>query len=367
MEALKVKALFSQGKTNPMKKLFFCILASICLLCSCKEGQTFKLQGEIAGLQSDTLLVCYHEPYYKLDTLVANQGRFEYTPSIDTLTIFSLLFDKEEAIPVFATKGGSVSLKGTKGSIQIEGEGDNALMNTILRKFEALGGNPDKIRHFAKQFIKENPYSYTTLYLIDQLFLQQENPNVEEIRGLLEGLSGSVEDTYYAIILQGKLGKKEVQRTEMLYNLRGRDRNGKELTWNDLRRGYTLLYVWASWDRESCQLQDSLAQVHKQLKNENFNLYGFSLDVDKEAWLDALPTDTLRWKQACNFTGWGDELVKQQRITRLPTTLLLGPDRRIRARDVVGDSIVTLVKEYIALDKKREQERAAKARVQNKK
>ena len=345
-----------------MKRTFFYVFVFMFALVGCTDKQVFKLQGTIAGLQSDTIVVYYQEPYYKLDTLVAIDGKFEYTPNIDTLTLFTLLFDREEIIPVFADKGALITLSGSKGNIQIEGTGDNALMNEVFIRLSELEGKPDSIKQYTKEFIESNPFSYTTLYLLERYFFEQENYDKEEIRTLIQGLSGSVEDTYHAIVMQAKLGDKNNQRNDMLYTVRSKDKEGKELGLGQLQKGYTLLYFWASWDKASCTYQDSLSNVHKKLKNESFNLYGFSLDVDKEAWLKALPADTLRWKQGCNFTSWNDELVKQQQITKLPSSILLGPDRRVRARDVVGDSLVTLVKEFVAQDKKREREQAAKAK-----
>ncbi|MGL5957206.1 MAG: DUF4369 domain-containing protein [Phocaeicola sp.] len=343
-----------------MKKILFCIFLSLSTFFSCTEKYSFKLQGELVGLQSDTLLVSYHEPYYKLDTIVADHGKFEYTPQLDTLTLFSLLVDRETVIPIFAHVGGVVTLSGSKEDFKIVGAEDNERMNFIFTRLHELEGQNDSIKLFAKQFIKENPSSYATLYLLERFFINQENPDEEEISSLIQGLTGKVEDTYYAIMLQTKLGDKKPKRSDVIYNLPGKDKEGTTLDWGTLKKGYTLVYFWASWDSESCSLQDSLVSVHQQLKKENFNLYGYSLDMNREEWLHALPTDTLRWKQVCNFTGWEDELIKQQRITRLPATLLIGPDKRIRAKDIVGDSLVTKVKELIAIDKKREKEQAAR-------
>lgn len=345
-----------------MNRTFFYIALCIAALSSCTKQPTFQLQAEITGLQSDTVLVYYQEPYYKLDTLVANQGKFLYTPSIDTLTIFSLLLDGEEIVPIFANKGTTVSLSGSKEGVEIVGEGDNALMNQLFTALRSHNQHPDSLRSFAKSYIEANPFSYTTLYLLERFFFEQEEPNSDEIRNLIQGLGGNVEDTYHAMVMQGKLGDRNIQRSEMLYTLRCKGKDGKELGLNQLKRGYTLLYFWASWDAPSLALQDSLARVHKALLKEDFNLYGFSLDMNKEEWLSALPTDTTRWKQGCNFTGWSDDLLKQQRITRLPATILLGPDKRIRGRNVVGDSLITLVKESIATDKKREKAQAARTK-----
>ena len=94
-----------------MKKLSFLFLALILLLTGCSKKSTFTLKGNISSLSSDTILVFYQEPNYKLDTIIAQNGKFSYTINSDTFTIFSLLLSDKEVLPVFANKGESVTWK----------------------------------------------------------------------------------------------------------------------------------------------------------------------------------------------------------------------------------------------------------------
>ena len=105
-----------------MKKLSFLFLALILLLTGCSKKSTFTLKGNISSLSSDTILVFYQEPNYKLDTIIAQNGKFSYTINSDTFTIFSLLLSDKEVLPVFANKGESVTWNGTPGDIQIKGK-----------------------------------------------------------------------------------------------------------------------------------------------------------------------------------------------------------------------------------------------------
>ena len=98
-----------------MKKLSFLFLALILLLTGCSKKSTFTLKGNISSLSSDTILVFYQEPNYKLDTIIAQNGKFSYTINSDTFTIFSLLLSDKEVLPVFANKGESVTWNGTPG------------------------------------------------------------------------------------------------------------------------------------------------------------------------------------------------------------------------------------------------------------
>ena len=73
-----------------MKKIAFIIALTLTLLTSCKNDHKFTLNGDIKGI-SDTILVYYQSPYNSIDTIMAKNGRFEYSIPADTTTLFSLL------------------------------------------------------------------------------------------------------------------------------------------------------------------------------------------------------------------------------------------------------------------------------------
>ena len=116
-----------------MRKTIYLLLAFLCLITSCSNENTkFTLKGQISGLSSDTLLVYYQVPEFKLDTIFCQKGIFEYIIEPDTTTMFSLIFNAEETLPIFAEKGQTAQVKGSTTEPEILGKGDNQLMNDIL-------------------------------------------------------------------------------------------------------------------------------------------------------------------------------------------------------------------------------------------
>ena len=63
---------------------------------------------------------------------IREKGMFEYTFTPDTLTVFNLIFNAEESLPIFAEKGQIVEVKGKVGELTVKGSGENRLMNDIL-------------------------------------------------------------------------------------------------------------------------------------------------------------------------------------------------------------------------------------------
>lgn len=338
-----------------MRKTIYLLLALVCLATSCSDEKTdFTLKGQISGLSSDTLLVYYQVPEYKLDTIFCQKGVFEYSINPDTTTMFSLIFNAEESLPIFAEKGQTVEVKGPVTEIEISGTGENQLMNEIL---SLLRETPERdTKKVVDSLIQTNSHSFTNLYLLDKYHVNKKRPNYRHLEKLINSQSGIIKDSPYMMLLQPKVedGADENSGPRNIHSLQAKDRNGEDFKWSDIRDKYILIDVWASWHPQSVALQDSLPKVIKALKKEKFVICSLSLDLDKDAWLKASDRDTLQWKQICDFKGWNTSLVKNQNIQSLPYNLLLDKNKRIIARNIRGQELIDKVKELIKKDKEKE-------------
>ena len=342
-----------------MKKTIYLLLTTILIITGCSEKTSFTLKGEISGLTSDTLLAYYLAPEYKIDTIICQKGKFEYSFTPDTFNVFKLLFNTEESLPIFADKGQAVEFKGTTTDFEIEGEGENKLMNDI---FSLLQSTPEeKTMDIVDSLIQANKYSFTNLYLLDKYYTNDEYADFEHINKLIESQSGIIKDSPYIIDLQSRIAHLNAKQKNLsIPNLNGQDRKGEKIKWPTSRENYILVDFWASWHPESVAAQDSLVSVLKELKKEKFLVYSVSLDMDKEAWLKASDRDTTQWYQVCDFKGWNNNILKNQGVQELPFNLLLDKNKRIIAKNVRGKELITKVKGFIKEDKERE--KAAKKR-----
>ena len=342
-----------------MKKTIYLLLTFLCLMASCSsEKNNFTLKGEISGLSSDTLLVYYQVPEFKLDTIFCKRGVFEYIIEPDTTTIFSLIFNTKESLPIFAEKGQSVLVKGSTTELEIQGKGENQLMNDI---FLLLKNTPKrKIKRTVDSLIQANSHSFTNLYLIDKYYAHDKSPNYKHLEKLIESQSGIIKDTPYLMTLLPKIEDHTNNLSQSIHTLLGKNREGEDFKWGDIRNQYVLIDFWASWHPKSMAEQDSLQTVIKALKKEKFIVCSVSLDLDKEAWLKASDRDTTQWKQICDFKGWNNTLVKGQNIHKLPNNLLLDKNKRIIARNIRGQELIDKVKDLIEKDKEKEKEKKRK-------
>lgn len=331
---------------------FFLTICILYLASSCSEKTDFTLKGEIENLPSDTLLVHYQLPRYQLDTLICKDGKFTYNLLPDTLTMFSLILNDQEIIPVFAEKGETVEISGTADNFTIKGNGENKLMAKIMEHLKGLPS--DALMQQVDSIILSNPHSFTNIYLIDKYYTHNPSADFNRLEELTKNLYGDVKDTPYITILQGKIESlKRPQKNQSILSLQAFQKDGKKLKWGELKDKHILLNFWASWSPQSIAARDSLKTILKEFKKEDLIVYNISLDMDKHTWLEATDEESDLWKHICDFRGWNNYVVRNQDIHELPYNLILSPKKRILSRNLSKDELKDKLKQLIKDEKKR--------------
>ena len=337
-----------------MKKLYLLLLSVYLLSCldSCRQSYEFELKGELEGITSDMILVVFDDPDSKLDTIYPRGGKFTYAFSPDTLNTFRLVNDSGEVFPIFADKGWKVSVKGSFAHPEIKGDGPNNEYQEFLQSIHALKDSA-QICQQAENFIKSHPSSPASAYILYWYFSQSANPNLSLIARLTEPLTGKVKDCRVLNEVLQKLPEKEKSTSTYLNYLSVKKRNGEYLSWSSsgTQKQYSLINFWASWDKESIAIKDSLYALYEKFSKNNFRVVNFSLDYNKEEWEKNTQKDTEQWIEVCDYKGWNNQILKQQNIQRLPYNILIDRNRKILGSNLYGNALQTKMEALIAEDK----------------
>lgn len=337
-----------------MKKLYLLFLSVYLLFCldSCRQSDEFELKGELEGITSDMILVVFDDPDSKLDTIYPRGGKFTYAFSPDTLNTFRLVNDSGEVFPIFADKGWKVSVKGSFAHPEIKGDGPNNEYQEFLQSIHALKDSA-QICQQAENFIKGHPSSPASAYILYWYFSQSANPNLSLIARLTEPLTGKVKDCRVLNEVLQKLPEKEKSTSTYLNYLSVKKRNGEYLSWSSsgTQKQYSLINFWASWDKESIAIKDSLYALCEKFSKNNFRVVNFSLDYNKEEWEKNTQKDTEQWIEVCDYKGWNNQILKQQNIQRLPYNILIDRNRKILGSNLYGNALQTKMEALIAEDK----------------
>lgn len=344
-----------------MKKINILLLLILCLTGCRKNAETTIISGEIKGLGNDTIYLYGLEGLYeRIDTIYVNDGKFSFAMEVDTVTSAMLLFNDQTEYPVFLDKNNEIKILGDAdklGFLNITGNAYNEELTAFQTALQGLGTPSDKVlEEKAEEFIRQHNSSLVSIYLLDKYFIQNESPDFRKIKELLNGLTGTLQDRPYLEILSEYITRVEKVNTGKVapfFNLT--NEKGEKITrMGQFKDKYLLINFWASWSKDCDKTNAMLRKINsKYKKNKNFGLLGISLDIDKEAWKDAIKQDTLKWEQTCDFTGWNSEIVNQYAIQKLPANILVSPAGIIVARDIPTDSLSYKIEEVLKKDIKK--------------
>lgn len=107
---------------------------------------------------------------------------------------------------------------------------------------------------------------------------------------------------------------------------------------------YVLLDFWASWCPDCRVEMPELVELYSAYKGKNFEIVGYSLDRNKEAWIKGIETLNITWPQLSDCDYWNSQGAKLYAVQFIPLTILISPEGNIIER---GLNIHTL-KEKIA-------------------
>lgn len=291
------------------------------------------------------------EMYDHMDTLLVENGKFSKILSPDTLVAAWLLFSDGTQYPFFMDKGNRIQINGSAAelnNLEIKGNIPNEELSSFQKELRGLGKPSEKVlEEKVGKFINEHHSSLASIYLLDKYFVQKEKPDYTQIKKLTEHMTGELKDRPYISELLGHIQEQEkvaIGKTAAYFRLP--NTSGKQINRANFKDQYLLVHFWASWDTVSRDSNAVYRRIYKQVqKNKKFALLGVSLDINKDSWQKAIKTDTLKWEQVCDLSGWNTEVVKQLAIKTLPANILLNPSGRIEGKNLSEKDIEKKLKE----------------------
>ena len=335
-------------------KAKFILLFTLIIVAACgsKNTNECRITGNISHLTDSvvTLYGMFNLPDSLIRVPVTN-GRFEYRLSLDTITpLFLYLESIEREYPLFADKESRIHIKGDLGQttdLNITGGKIQNEYNSWADSLKNHSKSSD-IQNAADSFIVSHPHSVISIYLIDSYFVRKDTLDTGRIERLVKSLSGSLRDHPYLRLLEEELKGRTPGSNELYVpHFVMPDTTGKIVTTSQYKEKYMLLSLWASWHKESRDLQDSLKTLVKEYAKRPIEFVNVSLDTDREQWKKTIRCDTLPGIHLCDQKAWVGPLLNNANISKLPANLLLDTHRRIILRNVWGDSLKATIEKRI--------------------
>lgn len=354
---------------NHLRKLISIItIVLVFISCNSMPKDQFIINGEIEGFEDQLVKIAktVNNEFITIDSTQAKGGKFTLKGTINYPEGYYLLFGENERFMLFVEPGkiNITGKSGTKSDFQVSGSKTQDLYNaykTGLTQFNekeealverykesdakgdttALKGIEDEYnklmderKKYTSDFITANHTSQVAYYLINT---EMYNYELNDLENILKDADTT--------LLEGKYLKNIADRVNIL---RGVDigkpapefsmntTEGTPIALSSFKGNFVLIDFWASWCSPCRQENPVVVESYNKYKNKGFQIFGVSLDNDKDAWIKAIEEDKLTWKHVSDLAGWKNSVAKMYGVMSIPANFLLDPNGIIIAKNLRG-------------------------------
>ncbi len=92
---------------------------------------------------------------------------------------------------------------------------------------------------------------------------------------------------------------------------------------------YTLVFFWASYCHK-CEAEiPILKTVYDSYHSKGFEVVGVSVDLQKQAWLNAIKANSFKWRNCSEIKGWKGDVPREYRVSSTPAMFLIDSNGKL--------------------------------------
>lgn len=173
------------------------------------------------------------------------------------------------------------------------------------------------------------------------------NVSLDELKKLRSLVDPSLNEHPYTKQLDEYIRLAEFKVGSDMPDFKLPDKDGNLFRLSSLRGKYVLIDFWASWCGPCMREMPNVVKLYKECKGKNFEIVGVSLDQKRDAWLNAVKENKMKWIQVSDLKSWGMQPVKLCNVSAVPYTVLIDPEGKVIALDLRGEELIKKVKEVL--------------------
>lgn len=366
-----------------MKKILFVVL-SIAYLGACSGSKSSKSHFEISGkLVNGIGTTVYLEALspngtVKVDSAIIDEnGDFKMNKAKIQYGFYNLKVDERNFATLILDSAEKVTLTGDAKNLgytyRVEGSKDSELFyqlnevskknyfkrDSITKLFQTLANTMqmdqqrlDSLNRALEKpfndlmaaqndyllgFVQKNATSLVSLAAIQQL---DQNLFADAYFKLDEALFAKYPNSIYVKLFHDAVAQsRKLSMGSLAPEINLNTPEGKTVALSSLRGKVVLIDFWASWCGPCRAENPNVVNAYKKYKDKGFDIYGVSLDKDKNAWEAAIKKDGLTWTHVSDLKFWNSEVVKLYNFNGIPTNYLVDREGKILAKNLRGEDL----------------------------
>ncbi len=205
---------------------------------------------------------------------------------------------------------------------------------------------------FIYGFIDRHKGSLVALSALQTLNPQEHPDKFEQVA---EALSASMPESAYVKEFQARVAdirtqRQAAQRTSiggLAPEIAISDPDGNPIKLSDFRGKVVLIDFWAAWCKPCRMENPNVVRMYKRFKDKGFEIFGVSLDRDRDAWLKAIADDGLTWKHGSELRFWQSSFVPTYNLEGIPMTYLVDAEGVIIGKGLRGAELERKLEEVL--------------------
>lgn len=192
------------------------------------------------------------------------------------------------------------------------------------------------VEAYRKRFIQTEKPSYFTM---TELFFLRTDFSTDSLSYLFNRFPKKLQQSKNGQAIAAFLGNQKPATGMPAADITAMDGKGKTYRLSGLKGKYVLLEFWASWCAPCRMENPNLVKLYQQYKAKGFEIFGVSLDTDKDQWLAAVAKDKLTWANISELKGYYSKSAAAYHIRAIPENFLIDPNGVIIAIGVTGEKL----------------------------
>lgn len=337
-------------KTSTVRNILLLLFTVIALAACGPGGNKCVLDGHFLKMnQGQFFLYSLDGITDGIDTINVVGGHFEHEITCKEKGYVVLVFPNFSEMPIFIEPGKEISIKADAThirDIEISGSDENKQM-TKWRK-ETADMNDKQRTKAAEDFIKANPASLVSHWLMHRYFIASKDVDYKKAYTLYNIIKGASNETTTSTVALEKALKSasSTQVKSKLPKFTATDINGNKVSSADYMKGKAVILVWSSWNYDSHNIHRSLKDLNgKDGDGNDIKILSISLDPSKSEAKETYKRFNTDWPCICDAMMWDSPLVNTLGINTIPEVFIL-KDGVITDRNVRMDELTKKVRGY---------------------